>query len=742
VSPPQDDDAAAAPADARRRLAEELARTLATEEGLRQARLLQALDLALPASAPAGTAPGSAAPATPRVAAALPAPAQAALQAAREAAARALRPKAPPAPLPIGPWKPQTRDGRLAFVRADPPGLGDPWPPHEELPLKRADGPRRVVFLGESAAAGWFYAPHLTPALVLERQLAAVAGPGAWEVVNLAKVDLSAPELMGLCGSVHQLQPDVIVLFAGNNWPQTYRVPPPGVPGPAEAALAFRQDGLRGLQRSAHAASTRVAEDVLGRLARLAAEATVRVVLVVPEVNLADFDRSVPTPWLPAGEAAGWYAAAAEARGRLDEGDFAGAETAARRMIALDGGAGAAAHRLLSRALEAQGRLDEAAAAARDEVDARAWDNHPFVPAVTSHIQRVLRERGAAHGFHLVDLPVLFAAHGGTPLPGRRYFLDYCHLTPEGMAVSMAAVAEQVLEAAGSAARPSWPDVLSAAEPPAVSAEREGRARFMAGLYTRHWTATDQPAPAFEYWIAAALEACDTVAEAMRGYLATRGVPAAALLFSERQQRLFASLDRSERHIWSAPHLDPEAVRALCGALEGRGQAVRAEVQDALVRHHAVRGRAVDLLRSVYHWGLTDQPRANSSLRHNPPAFYPARWPRSHFCLVAEGGRAVRLDLTARLPVIEQARAGELQLSVEGRPAGRVALEGGWRRHRLELPADLLRHGINRLTLEWPPLPEEGDAALARVGRRLDQRVGVDLQPVFGELMALRAVSG
>ena len=106
---------------------------------------------------------------------------------------------------------------------------------------------------------------------------------------------------------------------------------------------------------------------------------------------------------------------------------------------------------------------------------------------------------------------------------------------------------------------------------------------------------------------------------------------------------------------------------------------------------------------------------------------------------MAEAAQALTLEVAARLPVVEQPRAGELAVSIEGQPAARVALTGAWQRHVIELPAALLRRGINRLTLEWPPLPPEGDAALARIGRRLDQRVGVDIHPVFGELMTLSA---
>jgi hypothetical protein len=538
---------------------------------------------------------------------------------------------------------------------------------------------------------------------------------------------------MALLGAVHQLQPDVLVVFAGNNWPQRYHVPPPGVPGSAEAALAFREGGLAGLARSADEATARLAEDVVARIARFAADASVPVVLVVPEVNLADFDRTAPAPWLPGGGLAAWYAAWHEGRARLEAGDAVAAEASARAMVALDRGRAAASQRLLARALTAQGRLDDAAHAARAEVDARGWDNHPFVPAATSTVQRVLRERGATLGLRLVDLPRVFAEDAGSPLAGRAYFLDYCHLTPRGMDVSMAAVAAHLLDGG------SWSGVLRRAGATTPDRALDGRARFMAALYTRHWIATDEPAPAFAHWIEAALDASPDAAEAMLGYAATRCEPPAALLFSERQQRLFGGVGRSERHIWSAPHLDPEALRAIRDALARRGRDVRGEIEDALVRHHAVGDRPLDLLAPVYQWGLTDQPRANSSLRNNPPAFYAARTPRSHFSLVAEGAGALRLEVRARLPVIAGERAGALAVLLDGRDVAQVPLTAEWTRHALDLPADAVRRGINRLTLQWPPLPAEGDAALERIGRRLDQRVGVDIHPVFGELMTLRA---
>jgi hypothetical protein len=271
-----------------------------------------------------------------------------------------------------------------------------------------------------------------------------------------------------------------------------------------------------------------------------------------------------------------------------------------------------------------------------------------------------------------------------------------------------------------------------------VPAEREARARFLAALYTRHWIESDAPAPAFPYWLGAALEAAPEAEEMMRGYASTRAEPVPALLFSARQQGMFTSGERSERHIWTAPHLDPEGLRGIAAVLEARG-AGAAGLEDSLLRHHAVGARPVNLLHAAYHWGLTDQPRANSSTRHAPPAFYSARAPRVHFCLVAAGDRPLELELVARLPRLAGDRTGRLGLALEGRALAEVPLDTRWTRHVVRVDAAALRRGINRLTLRWPLPPPEGDAVLARIGARLDQRVGVDVRPVLGHVMELRA---
>jgi hypothetical protein len=70
-----------------------------------------------------------------------------------------------------------------------------------------------------------------------------------------------------------------------------------------------------------------------------------------------------------------------------------------------------------------------------------------------------------------------------------------------------------------------------------------------------------------------------------------------------------------------------------------------------------------------------------------------------------------------------------------------MSMSTHWERRSVSLAPGQLRAGLNEITVVWPPLPAEGDEALAEVGRRLEQGIDFDLHPRFGEIYALRARS-
>ena len=95
--------------------------------------------------------------------------------------------------------------------------------------------------------------------------------------------------------------------------------------------------------------------------------------------------------------------------------------------------------------------------------------------------------------------------------------------------------------------------------------------------------------------------------------------------------------------------------------------------------------------------------------------------------------------MTARLPRIGREREGEAEVLVSGKAVARLSLRTSWERRSIAVAASDLRPGFNQVTVAWPPLPDEGDEALAEIGRRLEEGIAADLHPRFGEIYALRA---
>src|SRR5204863_9578257 len=120
------------------------------------------------------------------------------------------------APRAISIWQPARVDGELRFVRPPASRLGDGF--GQRTTIARRKTARRICLFGESVALGFLYAPHLTPAGILEAQLNAVAGPGTYEVIDLSRSSESMSPLTATMESSLQLDPDGLVVFTGNNW--------------------------------------------------------------------------------------------------------------------------------------------------------------------------------------------------------------------------------------------------------------------------------------------------------------------------------------------------------------------------------------------------------------------------------------------------------------------------------------------------------------------------------------------
>jgi len=774
----------------------ELARRLATADGARSARARQrAGKLHLPAPALRLLAEP---PAEPRPSGS---------------------PRDPRSPRPIGIWQPRGDGAELAFVRPEPLPLGDHHAARRELRPKRAPLPLRVCLFGESAAAGYLYAPHLTPAAVLEAQLRAVAGQDAVEVIDLARTNETLGSLLATVESAVQIQPDVLVIFAGNNWNllETPEVSPyaPSVAARQRFAEAWCGGGASGAAGPAGPAGPvalaagrlrELAGAACERLALIARAIGVPVVVVVPEVSLAGWESRQPVLWPVDGEGslprrprpshlspvAAWYRRLARGRAQLARGAWAAAARSAQAMLDLDGAANPTSWRLLALARLGGGDDGGAAAAARAEIDAAAYPTLAFLgaPQATSLAQDLVRQAARRHGFACVDLPAVFAAHTGSPLPGRRLFLDYCHLTSEGIEVAMAAVAAEVFRvsgmearvpgataeadgaagavaggrhtgaaraaaaAAAAAAELGWRELLRTLPPLRVAPAVEAVARLGAAVHGAHRLLTVGPkAPFLEAWCDAALDAAPGVESAMLDLIAARAAPLPAVLTPAQTRNLASDFRLGLAHGWRWDHVDAEVVEAMVTSLDRRGRPrARAEADALLLAGRGIRDSGTDLLDPPYYlWEPLERfyPDVMSFEDLPRPATLRSPWPETAFCLICDAGRDVVLTITARLPLLPSPTPGEpfrqgaaraprrrgaLRLSVNGHAAAAAPLHSTWSRPAVCIPRHLLRPGRNRLTLHWPAPPDHGDLALAAALARLDEGIAADLHPVFGEL--------
>jgi hypothetical protein len=716
--------------EARRRAAKVLAERLATPEGLREARRLQAEG---------------------RLAELLPPPRTTnALGGGGESKDDAEPATAPPPKRrrePIGIWQPREVEGDLAFVRPDPLPLGDHYSSRRILRPKRSELPLRVVLFGESAAAGYLYAPHLTPAMVLEAQLQAAGGAESFEVLDLARTNERLP-----------IQPDVLVLYAGNNWNllETPEVSAyaPSIAARLDFAEALRSGGLAGAARRAEERVREIAEGCFDSVALIAHAVGIPVVLVVPEVNLADWETRQPTTWLPADGIARWYGELERCLEHLERARWEDAQGRAREMIDLDGGACATSWRLLARAVQGLGDLEAAAAACRREIDAAPYATLAFLsaPQAGSSTRRFLLEKAAEHGWLAVDLKEAFARASGSPLPGHRLFLDYCHLSSEGMAIAMASVAAEVIEVSGlleGSGQSYDPDAILRAAPLAVPPQVEASARLGAALHTAHRHLPVGPKrPLLRYWLESAVEADPGVLEALQDLLRMRTAPLPAILTAAQRKNFDSPYRLLLQHGLRWEHLDADLLLALAEVLGRHGIPAREELDLRLVTGFRPTSAGIDLTEPPYLWEPLERffPDVMSFDDLPPRGYLRSPWPESSFCLIGDGESDLEIEATVRLPPLPGGaarRTGEVVLALDGKPYASFEATERWTRSPVHIEAAALHRGLHRLTLRWPMPPpvEDGNGPLRAAIERLEIGVSADLHPVFGEVYSLVAAA-
>jgi hypothetical protein len=636
------------------------------------------------------------------------------------------KPADTPGKVSVGIWEARNEAGGRSFVRAN---TGEPWHLWANVQKILPKGPRRrIVLLGESAARGYLYSPRFTPAQALQQMMNAACGTGKVEVVDLARSNLVHEPLRKLITQARHLEPDVLVVFAGNNWSPVAKVVADQLP---DMASAFRHSGSwRGVKESIESvliADTRRTLSLLGEIVR---ERRIPIVFVIPEFNLADWVTECDCPpMLNSEQTETWLHARGEAEQLLKGDAWEKAESLGDRLLQLDQGTTAAGPNVLAEVSRKRG--DNQAARTFLEMSrdsALCWPGRQ-TPRCYSVVQQTIREEASVHGVHVVDLPREFTRHLGGEAADRRLFLDYCHLTFEGIRVAMALTAETLLPLL------KYP-VKSCKElaevDMKVAANASAGAHFLAAVYNGNW---GQRIDVVRHHLRKALEFDRGIGKMMQLYLD----------FNIRQ--VPSSVCRSFEQLWESPHvsativlyndspggkfLNPNLATAMVDLLEEFGIPARSDIEGLLIKEHGVNNRTVNLVDKLYSTGSYAK-----FVVDRRPEFYKATARNTTFPLVCDKPEPLNFSVTMKVPNVSANQTISLRLN--GNLVTEIAATDRWSTTICSAPAELVHRGFNQVEIEWPMPVWSGEKQREHAADCLEAGQAVEITPMFGLIHSLR----
>jgi len=637
----------------------------------------------------------------------------------------------------VGIWGAKVVNGKVSFVRrmeamaewnywAD---VGRIEPRSEKL---------RVVLIGESVARGYLYDPVFNPAMALQMILEAQFGEGKVEVIDLARTNLGF-QILEIALNAFQLEPDIAIVWAGNNWYISEPLPSEV----AEIDEAIAKHGLAGAKQVIDAQLARTAKSIVNEVATAYESKGIPLIWMIPEFNLRDWrDPITNAPYLPDGHNREWLALIDEAHSALRDREFDRAAQLAHRMIELDHGLCVAPFYILAECSRAANDTEAERKYLMSARDAANWDlSKTTVPRPYTAMQEAVREETSKHNLQVIDLPALYKEHLGGGIPDRRLFLDYCHATTEGIQVAMGAAASCILRALKGIERPGYALV---GEHVAPSAETEAEASFLAAITNAHCS---QPYDLVQHFCTRALSYSPHVGQWMLDYVKLQTQSSVPPRMSEAEEQMWKAGSPLMRNLLrlNRRRLDRMLLNVTINSLEEAGVKARERVERLCLEEHSVAHGETDLL-DYYYLCAADQPHELAWLqrgdKYRPDSeYYRAYWPESRFVFVGEAGCPVHLSLTCRLPK-PTPRETTVGVRLNGKPQVQISIDSDWSTWEIHLPGEAVQQGLNEIAVGWPMPEIETDQALEKARLKLLERKFPDFFPVFGEIHSFTASDG
>jgi len=633
----------------------------------------------------------------------------------------------------VGIWERHTENGKNSFVRRL--DTLDTWHYWANIGRIEPKGAKlRVLFIGESVARGYLYDPAFTPAMALQTILEEQFGKDQVEVIDLARTNLSF-EIRELALAAIQLEPDIAVFFAGNNWDKKTSMPTFADIARMDKAIAA--EGMRGVKRVADEYIERTARIIVGDVLSEYKSSGIPIVWIIPEFNLADWrEPFTNAPYLPGNRNREWIAACKGAQQAFAAGDLPQAEQLAAKAVELDQGTCAAPYYILAECRQLANDFDGQRKYLELARDAQSWDNSiMYIPKNYALAQQVLREELPKYDAQVIDMPAIFKQYLNGEVPGVRMFVDYCHMTSEGIRIAMGHAASCVLRTLKGIEQPWYALAGEQVGPPR---ETEAEACFLAAIHNAH---RYQRSEMVRHFCARAISYSAHIAEIMLNYIDLQVLNKAPLRMSEAELEIFRLGSPLIHHYLfrnNDKRLDKRLLTSMVDALEDAGIPARERLERLYREEHSTRFAVTDLLQAFY-LQSADQPHELEALNwplarvDYDPRYFRSYWTESKFVFVGEAGYGVGLSLTCRLPKFSP-EEGKITVACNGHSLVEITIGKEWSSWELTVPGDVIRDGVNEIEVRWPMPEFRTDEALTEAIEKLCQWKYPEYYPIFGEI--------
>ncbi len=645
----------------------------------------------------------------------------------------------------IGTWHPVNQNNEIVFVRREQADSIFWESSQMEIKQKKLPDIKRVCVIGESAAFGMFFTPHISPTIALAQHLKH-HGEKNWDVIDLTRSCMNAGGLLATTKSCLQLEPDFIVIMAGNNWfsdvifqhdaPISMRRSDTEIletTGPAGIANAYKKN------------FEQYTDKILQSLGELSKDSPAEFIFVIPASNYADWERRCPIHWLGNNHTAQWYELYQSAADALEKASYENALQLGLRMIKIDGGVAPTSNRIVANSLIALGRSEEAFSYCSAESDYAIMHSQiTAFPGTPSFVRKKLLESHISN-INFIDLEKIFCDYLNTKILGESLFVDYCHMTPEGFNVAMAPVASYLIK--DIAQKMSWQDLLDKTNANIVDPFRLAISYFYIALYNSHLNepvTNAYAAEAIVNLLQKSVNYSKEILDVMELYVQARSCYfGSGFSLSKAGQALF-KLSNSPLDFpvaQAAPGTDALTIDAICTVLERNGRNgfdLRSQYQQHYIK---LLKDGVDLTEPLYIERINSVVRlavdSEISTRRKVP-FFKSWWPRSYFTLAADNMHDLELILICRLPGESNSDAREVKITINNTLIDNIQVANKWSRHVMTVSKNSLSQGFNRLYLEWPCLAQNESHEISDLKKRHSLGLKVNMFPIFGEIFALK----